>query len=333
MIRIGMIGTGALAARVSATFSPLDDRFERYAVAARDEKKSHAFAERHGWKHTYAAADDLLADPRVDLVYITTTNPSHEELCRRAILAHKPVICEKPLAMSADGAREICALARREGVFLTEAIWPCYMPSRFLVTELLQEGAIGRLRSVRTHHRTDVTRLARITDPSLGGGALRDLGAYVFSPMLMYVGDEIVSQTLVSQTLLPSGVDGTTVIDLSVRPYGDDASETAEPIPVHIEVSCCSAADERFTEFTGTDGMLRIEGTNDPNALLLTDKAGHLRETIPVPTQITGYEYEFLACEASLEYDELTCPELTHGQSIQIQELIDAFLPKDPAGR
>ena len=178
--RWGILGV----ARINrALIAPLNTgRHRLVAVASRTAERAEAYAAEHGIARAFGSYDALLADPDIDAVYIPVPNSLHAELSIRAARAGKHVLCEKPLALSADEVRAIQDAATANGVVVTEAFMYRHHPVVSHTRTLLQQGVIGRvigLRGVFTfmHDRPGDVRF----DPALGGGCLWDVGCYPVS--------------------------------------------------------------------------------------------------------------------------------------------------------
>ena len=94
----------------------------------------------------------MMADPKIDVVYVATVHPRHLPDALAAIEAGKHVLVEKPLALNASEARRLKEAARRKGVFLMEAFWSAFLPKFDIIRQLLADGALGSLRTVIADH-------------------------------------------------------------------------------------------------------------------------------------------------------------------------------------
>ena len=104
----------------------------------------------------------------------------------------KNVLVEKAFTANARQAEELFAMAEEKKVFITEAIWTRYMPSREIITGLLREGAVGTPQILEAEFSVQNYENPRMHDPMLCGGALLDLGVYVLTTASMYFGVHIV---------------------------------------------------------------------------------------------------------------------------------------------
>ena len=315
-MNVGMLGTGTIAGRLSETFLKMGGNVKTYAIASTSgsEEKKRRFTEEYGWEKWYDSYEELMADPEVDIVYIAVPNPMHYELCVQALEHGRHVICEKPFCVTEKQSREIFDLAREKGLFITEAVWTNYMPSRKLIDDVLQEGEIGDVTDVEIWLKSYILFKDRMKNPALAGGALLDLGPYTFNLLFSHFGSGI--RTMKNDILyLDTGLDGEDdmlfVLDNGIR--------------VRMVISCSSDVDVRFCEIRGTKGRIYIEGTTNPKKITVFDVFGKVKKEIPVPEQISGYEYEFLACERAISNGWLECPEMPHKQTLTVMRLLDTL--------
>ena len=152
------------------------------AVASRDQARADAYAGKWEIERAYGSYDSLLADPDIEAVYISLPNTMHCEWSIRALEAGKHVLCEKPLSRHPGEVEAAFDAAERTGRLLSEAFMYRHNPQTKKVRSLLDEGAIGELRLVRsafsyTLYDEDNIRLR--TD--LEGGSLMDVGCYCVS--------------------------------------------------------------------------------------------------------------------------------------------------------
>ena len=179
-IRWGIIGPGRIAGNVARDF-PLTPGAELIAVASRSAERARDFAETHRIPRAFGSYRELLADPDVDAVYIATPHPQHRQAAIAALTAGKAILVEKAFTATAAGAQEIIDIARARGVFAMEAMWTRFQPAIVAAKNLVDDGAIGEVRQVQADLGVDrpFDPDDRLFSPTLGGGALLDLGVYV----------------------------------------------------------------------------------------------------------------------------------------------------------
>jgi predicted dehydrogenase/aryl-alcohol dehydrogenase-like predicted oxidoreductase len=221
-LRWGIIGTGAIAHRFAAELT--ESRYGMaVSVGSRSRSSATAFAERFGLAAAHSTYDALLADDRVDVVYIATPHHDHARWAIRGVEAGKHVRCEKPLALHRGDAEAIVDAARANGVFLMEAfMYRCHPQTRRLL-ELVRGGVLGELRMIEAVHsfRGSPDPSGRLLDPHVGGGAILDVGCYCMSAARLVAGvgtgregaiDPLEIQGIAH--LGPTGVDGWAVAAL-----------------------------------------------------------------------------------------------------------------------
>lgn len=312
-MRVGYLGAGNISSQMAATIMRMEEA-ENFAVAAREYERAQAFAERWGFTRAYGSYEELLADPDVDLVYIALPHSHHYEWTLKAIEAGHHVLCEKAFAANEHQAREMIAAARKRGVLLAEAIWTRYMPSRTIIDNLLAEGAIGDVVTVDANlgYKVDMNR--RMTDPALAGGALLDLTVYPLNFASMVLGDDI-ERIDAHMVPIATGVDGQDSVTITY-PGGRMAT---------MFTTMHTMTDRRGL-ICGTKGFISVENINNPQRIDVYDADGltcSLRESIEVPAQITGYEYEILSCKRAIEEGRIECPEMPHDETLAIMRLLD----------
>jgi predicted dehydrogenase len=184
----GIVGTGSIAHQFASDLAHAPGAGIA-AVQSRSANKAEAFCEKFGVDRAYTYLDALLADGNVDAVYLATPNALHAEQALRAIAAGKPVLVEKPLALSAAEIDRIEAAASAAGVFVMEAMWTRFLPAVRRAKEKVAAGDIGKITAIRanlSYVREEVAH-SRFFDPQ-GGGALFDLGVYPISLALNFLG-------------------------------------------------------------------------------------------------------------------------------------------------
>lgn len=175
----GIAGTGSIASSFADALAQVPDA-RLAAVGSRSADRSAEFAARFGCGTSYASYEALAADPNVDVVYIATPHSRHLVDALLFIEAGKHVLCEKPMALSAEQGRRMAAAARERGVFLMEAMWSRFLPAYRTMVELIGEGRIGDPMMVEADFgfRKEFDPHHRLFDLQLGGGSTMDVGIY-----------------------------------------------------------------------------------------------------------------------------------------------------------
>ena len=315
ILRVGIIGTGWIAEKAAITLNGLS-ACEAYAVGSRSIEKAEAFAAKWNIKKAYGSYTDLIADPEVDLVYVGTPHSHHFDVTREAILAGKPCLVEKAFMANHRQASEIVELAREKGVFLAEAIWTRYQPAVKMVRDLVSSGRIGIPRLVTATLGYSMGEKPRIMRPDLCGGALLDLGVYALNFVRMFFPADIVNM---ESTCVKSGtgMDLTNAISLVL----------SDGVLCNLQSSAQCVGDN-IGVIAGTDGNLIIDNINNPQKITVNTHNREFVEEIHVPQQITGYEYEFLACRQALIEGLQEPKEMPLDETLYIMQLMDSLRQK-----
>ena len=313
--RVGIIATGWIAEKASITLNGLAD-CEAYAVGSRTLEKAQAFAQKWNIPKAYGSYSELIADPDIDLVYIGTPHSHHYDVTKEAILAGKPCLVEKAFMANARQTKEVLDLAHERKVFIAEAIWTRYQPAVKMVRDLISSGRIGTPRLVTATLGYSMGDKPRIMRADLCGGALLDLGVYALNFVRMFFPADIVSiesQCVKSDT----GMDLTNAISLVL----------SDGILANVQ-SSASCVGDNIGVIAGTDGNLIIDNINNPQRITVNTHDREFVEDIHVPQQITGYEYQFLACRDALAEGLLEPREMPHAETLYIMQLMDDFRQK-----
>ncbi len=182
-IRLGTVGSGVIVHSVLDNVARTDG-IRLAAVYSRSAEKGKALAARYGAGRVYTDLDAFLRDDSVNFVYIATPNLLHYEQTKKALLAGKNVICEKPFCTRADQARELVALAKRRRLFLVDAVPTAFLPNLEILKRQLPK--IGNVKLVLANYSQYSSRydqvlrgeVPNIFNPAYAGGCLMDINFY-----------------------------------------------------------------------------------------------------------------------------------------------------------
>ncbi len=312
-MKFAILGCGGIAHIMAQTITKMAD-VEPYAIASRDQGKADAFARQYGFTRAFGSYEDMLSDGNVELVYIAVPHSHHHEWTIKALNAGKHVLCEKAFAVNEKQAREMIEVSEKNHLLLAEAIWTRYMPSRKMITEILERGTIGKPCTVSANLGYRIDMNDRMIKPELAGGALLDLSVYTLNFASMVWGDDIKAYHA-SCIKTDTGVDGQDTIMLE---YQDGRMASL--------FTTIYTLTNRMGHIAGTEGFIEVENINNPQEIRIysPDRENpKLLERIRVPEQITGYEYEVTACMKAIAEGQVECPEMPHSQTIQIMCQMD----------
>lgn len=311
-MKLGMIGAGGISELTGPTLAAMKE-IECFAVASRSLEKAEAYAKKYGYRKAYGSYEELLRDPEVELVYVATPHSHHFDHMMMAIAHGKPVICEKSFTMNADQAKKIREEAAARGIFVAEAIWPRYMPSRAIINKVLDSGIIGRPDILTANLSYTISRNKRIVDPYLAGGALLDVGVYGLNFALMHFGGDI-ERIESSVQMTDTGVDGRETITLF---YKDGRMAV-------LTHGIYSRSDRKGIIY-GDKGYIVVENINNPQSVSVFDAGDRLIERHEIPEQISGYEYEFREAVRCIQEGKTESDSMPLAHSVQVMEIMDSI--------
>jgi predicted dehydrogenase len=247
-LRWGILSTADIAVRKVIPGIRKAARCEVVAIASRDGERARAVAERLAIPAAHASYEALLADPDVDAVYIPLPNHLHVTWTIAALQAGKHVLCEKPLAMTADDAERMVDAAHGASLHLMEAFMYRHHPTWVAALDLVAAGRIGALTAVQSwfsYFNDDATNIRNILE--YGGGALFDIGCYSVNLSRMLFGGE---PTRVAASLRHDPRTGVDVLTSAILDFeGGIATFTC---------STRTETDQRV-DIYGTTGRISIE--------------------------------------------------------------------------
>jgi predicted dehydrogenase len=178
-VRFGVLGTAIIAIEKVIPAMQRSAHCRMVAIASRDLARAETAAASLGIPRAYGSYDDLLNDPEIEAVYNPLPNHLHVPLSIAAAEAGKHVLCEKPIALSAEEAKLLIAARDRTGFLIQEAFMVRCHPQWLRARELVRSGAIGTLRVVQgsfSYMNRDPANVRNQAD--IGGGGLYDIGCY-----------------------------------------------------------------------------------------------------------------------------------------------------------
>ncbi len=311
-MKLALLGPGLIADTVAQALTAIPE-IECYAVASRSLERAEAFARKFGFQKAYGSYEEMLSDPEVQLVYITTPHSHHYEQILLCLEHGKNVICEKAFTVNAKQARAVFELAKKKGLYVAEAIWTRYMPSRKMIQDVIDSGVIGKLNVVTANLSYKIDWKKRLVDPALAGGALLDVGIYGLNFALMHFGTDLERMES-SVWMTPTGVDGMESITLF---YKDGRMAVLN--------HSMFARSDRKGIFHGDKGYVVVENINNPNAISVYNDNDERLARYDVPEQINGYEYEFQEAVRCIEEGKLESDAMPWAETIRVMELMDAL--------
>lgn len=277
------------------------------------------------------SADELIIDEAVDAIYIATPHSCHAEWAIKAAQSGKHVLCEKPLATSANDVGAMVRAAAAAGTFLGEAFMYRFHPLTQFILSLVRSGRIGSLQRIQSTFGFAASNLEpthRLLAPELGGGAILDLGCYPVSMCRLLAGCEL-GEVVEPKQIKGLGRIGPTGVDL----FSSGLLEF--PNGVVAEVACSIATwEDNVLRIIGTDGRLEVDefwlGTGHSGGTASMRIYKHERFAGRIPFQASGNLYRFQFDAANLAIlsakSSFSYPGMSHEDSIGNAVALDRWL-------
>ena len=309
-IRLGIVGTGRIVARVMADMHNTTE-IEVAAIAARTQEKADAAARQFGIPLAFPTFQAMAESDAIDLAYIALPHPFHAEYACMMMNHGKHVLCEKPMAVHDADTRRMIECARQNGVFLMEAMWTRFMPCVRKMMELIGEGVLGEI-----HHVFGTFSYAlsgydpedRLFNPALAGGALLDVGVYPLMACTLLLGwqPEKVQGLCVKA---PEGVDVRTSVQMQ---YASGAT---------AQFFCgMDARSNDVLQVFGTKAYLTMPGLWHPTSFTLCEK-NRPEQQFSFPPENEGHHYEFDHAARCIREGRLESPLVTWEESLAVAEI------------
>jgi predicted dehydrogenase len=324
-MNFGVLSTANIG-RAAVVPAIRDTDHDLLAVASRDSERAESFADEFGIPRAYGSYDELLADDDLDAVYNPLPNALHAEWTKKAADAGLHVLCEKPLAVDAEEARDVGDHCAERGVTLMEAFMYRYHPRTERAAEIVREE-LGEIRSVKTTFQFPMSDPENVRlDPDLAGGSLMDVGCYAVSAARLFLGEPDRAYA----TTHDAGDYGVDTKLAGVLEYdgGDGGTATAGAT---AEVSCgFETSDAQFYRVEAADGWLEAREAFVPRGdegveLEYEVEGRHVVESFD-PTDQYRLEVErFAECVESGDEDERESPRTDADEAVRNMAVIDAL--------
>ncbi|MFN2262440.1 MAG: Gfo/Idh/MocA family protein [Psychroflexus sp.] len=308
----GILGLGKIAHTFAEDLLRVQDS-KLFAVASRTKDKADAFAQKFKAEKAYGNYDELIVDPKVDIIYIATPHAFHFELAMHCLKAKKHVLCEKPMCLNATQTRELIEEAKAQNCFLMEAIWTRFMPSTKKLLDVLKNNRIGKLISIEADFgfKPEFDTESRLFNKSLGGGSLLDIGIYPVFLSLLCLGNPDKIKAMARKT-------STDVDSFCSMLLGFSTGENA----ILKSTFECNTPTE--ASIYGTQGSLKLHRRfHQSECLEIFDENQNSVEKIQLPYKGNGYVHEIEEVNACIANAKTESDLLPLDFSLQLAQVLD----------
>lgn len=269
------------------------------SVYSRNAEKAANFAEQYG-AQLFTNFDSAVNRDDVDGVYIATPHTSHVEYAVRAMELGKPVLCEKPVGVSAKDVRLLLETSQRTDTYFCEAMWTWFSDVALTVKKWVQDGEIGEIKKVTMNFSFPgilKPKTSRVLTPETAGGALLDVGIYPITYCYNLFG---IPQRICCKGKVKGGIDLYETVTL----FYDNFKCT-------LKMSLCTAREE--CKIVGSKGKITLPGffhmaskavlKNENGKKVFDGKTDYLTEFTRVAQEIRNgkKESDFIPFEATTE--------------------------------
>jgi predicted dehydrogenase len=311
-IRWGIVSTGWMAQKFAEGLVALPEA-EIVAVSSRTKESADKFAIQFQIPRRYTGIEEIANDKDVDIIYIATPHPMHKNETIICLNAGKAVLCEKPFAVNSKEVKEMIACAKKNKLFLMEAMWTYFFPAIIKMQELIAEGAIGEIGLVTVNFCSPrpFEPESRFFNPQLGGGALLDMGVYNIALVYKILGKEPTQIKSIAH-IGKTGVDeqSTTILG-----YENNA----------MAVLTCSLRVGAINEVViyGTEGYIKIPSSFWHPDKIILKKGEDAEKEFTFKRLGNGYCYEAVEVMKCLREGKVECPTMPLKTSAAIIKAMD----------
>lgn len=312
----GILGAGGIARAFARDLTFVNNHIVA-AVGSRSKDKAEDFAIEFPGCTAHASYEALIADSKIDAIYVATPHPMHVEHTLLALNAGKPVLCEKPFSVNSSQARAMVEASIQNNVALLEAMWMRFLPHIHQLRKIQASGVLGEIINVSADHgqRLADQGIARLVEPSLAGGALLDLGIYPvsFAHMVLGVPDDVQAVAVMTD----KGVDASSAILFTYTTGAQAVLSTTM-----IAQTPCRAV------ISGVNGWVEIDRTfYNPSSMRVHLYDGSVTE-YPSKYQGHGLREQALEFEKIVRSGKFESEFLTHKHTLEVMDLMDRIRSK-----
>lgn len=205
-LKWAIIGPGSIASEFADTVRAAGGKI--YAVASRNLERAKAFADAHHIERAYGDYDEMLEDPNIDIIYLSTPHSNHYDYLVKSLKNGKHVLCEKAITVSSKQLDPVIRLAEEKQLVVAEAMTLYHMPLYRKLKEMVSSGKIGELKMVQVSFGSlkPYDTRSRFFNMDLAGGALLDIGTYALSFARFFLSSQ-PDEVLTTVKTFETGVD------------------------------------------------------------------------------------------------------------------------------
>jgi predicted dehydrogenase len=309
--RWGILGAGNIAEKFASAINYTEGA-EMYAVASQDENRARTFAEKYGATRYYGDYVRLSDDPEVDIIYIATPHAFHRDQAILCLERGKPVLSEKPMALSSSQVQDMIDASHKHKRFLMEGMWSRFMPSINKTLQIIEDDVIGPVQYVQADFgiQAPFNPDRRMYNLKLGGGSILDVGVYPIFLATLLLGDPVLVQSV--GKLSHTGVDEYASIQLQYK-QGQIANI----------FSAITIKTSLRAEIAGPKGRVILHNPFYKATTMSLELNSGGTEDFSFPYEHNGFEYEIRAVMKCLDEAALECTLMPLEMTLRLAAIMD----------
>lgn len=296
-LNYGILSTSSIAPRFIGAVRE-SGKGNILALSSRSLEKAREKAAAWNIPTAYGSHDELLADPRINIVYISNVNTAHYPWAKAALLAGKHVICEKPCTTTEAQTRELYALARQQGLFFMEAQKMLFLPAVLAAKEGIAK--LGKVTMMELTHSFPASYNGWMFDEKAGGGPLLSSGIYAVQLISWLFGE--ITRITGTASKLETGVEWQYIL----------TGETTTGVLFSAKNSTRATLDNTCRIF-GENGYIELPNYWKAQKVIFHINGNTWEESFPCQYELV-YEVDHIS--QCLEQGLLTSPVITEALSL-----------------
>lgn len=309
-IKWGILGLGKIAGKFATGLKDVEGA-ELYAVASRSKSKAETFAKEYNATKLFSSYEAMLKDEALDVVYIATPHVFHHQQTLLCLDHKKAVLCEKPFAINKEQVEEMIAKAKKENVFLMEAMWTQFLPHFEFVLDLIESEKYGKIKNLKADFGfpAPVDLDKRLYNKDLGGGSLLDIGIYPIFMAMSALGtpEKIQASAKFSETGIDTECD--MIFEYKNGVEAELGSSIVKQTPTAAIIQFEKATITLTTRF------------HEPTSVKI--QTPEIEETKEFKVDSNGYNFEAEHVQKMLLKGKTESTEMNFAKSLQLIELLD----------
>jgi predicted dehydrogenase len=305
-----ILGCGKIAKKFSTELKTLPNA-NLYATASRNIEKAQNFANQFGFEKAFGSYQEMVKDPKVDIVYVATPHNFHLKHTLLCLTHKKAVLCEKAFAINSKEVEQMIAASKENNTFLMEAFWVIFRPKYLKVQEIIASENLGMLKFVKSDFmfNGEYNPQNRLYNIDLGGGSLLDIGIYSIFTALMFLG--VPDQIKTIPHFSPTGSEES----ISML-FGYKNGATA------VLTSSFDSEYKNESELCFERGIIKYDRFSKEPIVLIKDKK--ITEIIFNSGPNLGYQFEAIHVMDCLDKNLIESPILPLSLSLTLMNILDA---------